>query len=97
MRMNNKTNEVWLGGYVSHADIRNGQYGPYGPATIAIDDGYRDPKSGQWVDRVQFIRVELSGKKPLQSRRGTFLRFQGSSSLNHGNRAESPVLGSRLR
>lgn len=77
MRMSNKTNEVRLGGYVSHADIRMGQYGPYGPATIAIDDGYRDPKSGQWVDRVQFIRVELSGEKTPSIKKGDFLEISG--------------------
>ena len=77
MRMSNKTNEVRLGGYVSHADIRMGQYGPYGPATIAIDDGYRDPKSGQWVDRTQFIRVELSGEKTPAIKKGDYLEISG--------------------
>ncbi|MDH1807082.1 single-stranded DNA-binding protein [Aeromonas caviae] len=75
--MNNKINEVRLGGYVSHADIRTGQYGPYGPATIAIDDGYRDPKSGQWVDRTQFIRVELSGEKTPAIKKGDYLEISG--------------------
>lgn len=77
MRMNNKINEVRLGGYVSHSDIRFGQYGPYGPATIAIDDSYRDPKSGQWVERTQFIRVELSGEKTPDIKKGDFLEISG--------------------
>lgn len=55
-------NEVKLAGNVASVDVKNGQYGPWGSITIAVDDGYRDPKEGGWIERTQFIRIEVDGR-----------------------------------
>jgi single-stranded DNA-binding protein len=55
-------NEVKLAGNVASVDIKTGQYGPFGSISLAIEDGYRNPNGGDWVERTQFIRVDVDGK-----------------------------------
>lgn len=78
MKINVKENKVILAGWISQANIRTGQYGPFGHVTIAVDDSYRDTKNNnQIVERTQFIMVEVSGKKLPDLRVGDGLSVEG--------------------
>lgn len=78
MKINVKENKVILAGWISQANIRAGQYGPFGHVTIAVDDSYPDTKNNnQIVERTQFIMVEVSGKKLPDLRVGDGLSVEG--------------------
>ncbi len=78
MKINVKENKVILAGWISQANIRPGQYGPFGTVTIAVDDSYIDTNNNnQKVERTQFIMVEVSGKKLPDLRVGDGLSVEG--------------------
>ncbi|MBD1389374.1 single-stranded DNA-binding protein [Neiella sp. HB171785] len=57
-----KKNDVCISGNISNVDVKNGQRGYFGSLSIAVDDGYRDQQTQQWVDRVYFVEVKVADK-----------------------------------
>lgn len=82
MKLNNRINEVRLGGFLANVDIKQGQHGPFGSVTITVDDGYysKGPngQQGAWVDRSYFIHCEVSSKNMPNFQKGDYLEIQGS-------------------
>ncbi|WP_270819941.1 hypothetical protein [Aeromonas sp. Y311-2] len=97
MKTNNRKNEVSLSGYVSWVGIKLSQYGYYGAVVIAIDDGYRDVKNNNaWVDRTQFIKLEISEKKDPQLSVGDFLDVSAKLTFEQGT-GENQYSGIKVR
>lgn len=55
-------NEVRLSGNIAKVNIRNGLHGPFGTIRIAIDNGAFNKKGAKFIERTDFINVEVSGK-----------------------------------
>ena len=62
---NNKKNQWQMSGYVSKAFIKQGQYGPFGMFVVAIDDGYYSKKEQKFIERTQFVAVDVGKLKDL--------------------------------
>ncbi len=82
MKLNNRINEVRLGGFLANVDIKQGQHGPFGSVTITVDDGYyskgHNGQQGEWVDRSYFIHCEVSSNNMPDFQKGDYLEIQGS-------------------
>lgn len=93
MKLNRKKNEVNLNGYISQVEARTGQHGAFGSATIAVDDSYRAKptqpgQSGNFVERTQFIRVEL-GDDIATLQKGDFVSFSGKLTYEPADNGQS--------
>lgn len=56
---NNKKNQWQISGYVSKTFIKQGQYGLFGMFVVAIDDGYYSKKEQKFIERTQFVAVDV--------------------------------------
>lgn len=89
MKMQYKQNEVRLAGYLSQVDIKQGEYGPFGTVTIAVDDSYTDKKSKERVKKTQFLRVDVGGEKLPFMEKGDYVRIEGRLIFDTWNTATS--------
>lgn len=62
---NNKKNQWQISGYVSKTFIKHGKYGPFGMFVVAIDDGYYSKKEQKFIERTQFVAVDVGKLKDL--------------------------------
>lgn len=60
---NNKKNQWQISGYVSKTFIKQGQYGLFGMFVVAIDDGYYSKKEQKFIERTQFVAVDVGKLK----------------------------------
>ena len=79
-----KINETRLGGNIAQVNIQNGQYGPYGSCSLAVDDSYfkkgQNGQQGEWIDRTYFVEVNLKSnviKKVPNLSQGDAAVFKG--------------------
>ena len=86
-------NQVQIIGRVgNNAEIRNLPNGSsVANFSVATDEGYRDKKTGQWVDRVEWHRVTTFPARPRRCPEDALP--QGPSRLRPGQAADSQVAG----
>ena len=81
MNLFNKANEVTIEGNISQLDIKSSSTGNFGTINVAVDNGYKDKQSGNWIEETAFIPVKV-GDKILSKFKGNInkgdrIRFSG--------------------
>lgn len=81
-----KVNDTRLSGYVANTYIQNGQWGPWGSITVAVDDSYfkkgENGQDGSWIERTYFIDVSVNSKaleKMPNVGKGDFIFIEGKN------------------
>lgn len=56
----NKANQLTVSGRVGNVNVQQGNSGPYGSLSIAVDTGYKG-RDGNWVEDTSWVTVEFGG------------------------------------
>lgn len=56
----NKTNQLTVSGRVGNVNVQQGNSGPYGSLSIAVDTGYKG-RDGNWVEDTSWVTIEFGG------------------------------------
>lgn len=56
----NKTNQLTVSGRVGNVNVQQGNNGPYGSLSLAVDTGYKG-RDGSWVEDTSWVTIEFGG------------------------------------
>lgn len=74
----NKTNQLTVSGRVGNVTVQQGNNGPYGSLSIAVDTGYKG-RDGNWVDDTSGSVVTPAPTSPTRAwARSDLLVVEGS-------------------
>lgn len=95
---NNRKNDWSVAGHISKTFIKTGQYGPFGMFIVAIDDGYYSKKEQTFIERTQFVSVDVGKMKDLPALTvGDYIDIDGKFEIEQWEDKQSQKMRSEIK